>query len=293
MKIYIKLIVAMSLWGGTFISGRVLSQDFHPFSIAFWRFAIASAFLSAVLFRSPKGFPALDKYQLGKVALLGLSGVFAYNYFFFSGLSTVEAGKASVIIAINPTITAFIASFFMGEGVSIKKALGVISALAGALTVITKGKLLQMDMSEFALGEGFLLCAVICWVAYTLLGKIALKKLSALEATTLACISGTVMLAPFAFYYDGIELMGRADLNQWWHLFYLGSLGTGLGFIWFYQGIQKIGASNAASFINFVPVAGVTIGALALGEKVDESLIVGAAFVLVGINLVNWKKRAA
>ncbi|MCO4756289.1 MAG: EamA family transporter, partial [Bacteriovoracaceae bacterium] len=48
MQIYIKLLIAMSLWGGTFISGRVLSQSYHPYTIAFWRFAIASFFLAIV-----------------------------------------------------------------------------------------------------------------------------------------------------------------------------------------------------------------------------------------------------
>ena len=291
MKIYIKLVFAMILWGGTFISGRVLSQDFHPFTIAFWRFAIASVFLSAVLIKDSKAFPSLNKYKVFKVVLLGLSGVFAYNYFFFSGLSSVEAGKASVIIAINPTVTAFIASVFMGEGASFKKIVGIFTALSGALVVITKGEVLNLNFEEFGYGEGYLLCAVLCWVGYTLIGKVALKKLTALEATTLACICGTLMLAPFAYFYDGFELVAKANLKQWWHLFYLGSLGTGLGFIWFYEGIQQIGASRAASFINLVPVAGVSIGAIALGEKINNSLLLGGILVLFGINLVNWSAQ--
>ncbi|MCO4756108.1 MAG: DMT family transporter, partial [Bacteriovoracaceae bacterium] len=244
-----------------------------------------------VLAKRPGGFPKLDLTQLFKVSLLGLSGVFAYNYFFFSGLSTVEAGKASVIIAINPTITAFIASFFMGEGASFKKIFGVLCALTGALVVITKGQILQMDFTHFSEGEGYLLGAVFSWVAYTLMGKVALKKLGPLEATTLSCIAGSVMLAPFAYAYDGLELISSAGINHWWHLFYLGALGTSVGFIWFYQGIQQIGASRAASFINFVPVAGVSIGALALGETIDPSLIGGGILVLIGVNLVNWQRQ--
>ena len=42
MIIYLKLLITMALWGGTFIAGRLVIQDMGAFSAAFCRFAIAS-----------------------------------------------------------------------------------------------------------------------------------------------------------------------------------------------------------------------------------------------------------
>jgi drug/metabolite transporter (DMT)-like permease len=42
---HLKLLASVIFWGGTWISGRHLAQAMGPFSAAFLRFAVASAFL--------------------------------------------------------------------------------------------------------------------------------------------------------------------------------------------------------------------------------------------------------
>ena len=77
------------------------------------------------------------------------------------------------------------------------------------------------------------------------------------------------------------------SFTGWASIVYLGVLGTGIGFLWFYQGIQEIGASKAAVFINFVPVSAAIMGALLLGEPIDASILAGGALVLTGVALTN------
>ena len=42
MKIYLKLLLTAIFWGGTFVAGRLVTQNVGPYSIAFLRFTIAS-----------------------------------------------------------------------------------------------------------------------------------------------------------------------------------------------------------------------------------------------------------
>ena len=126
-----------------------------------------------------------------------MTGIFSYNYFFFGGLKIVEAGKASMIIAINPVITAIIAGL-LGEGFNFKKVIGVVIALLGAFTIITDGQPWLIFQVGLDRGELLLFGAVISWTTYTLVGKIILKKLSPLKATAYACFMGTISLFPFA-----------------------------------------------------------------------------------------------
>jgi drug/metabolite transporter (DMT)-like permease len=60
-----------------------------------------------------------------------------------------------------------------------------------------------------------------------------------------------------------------------------------LGFVWFYQGIQRLGAMRAGLFINFVPVSAVLLAFLILGEPLTASLLAGAALVTLGVYLTN------
>jgi drug/metabolite transporter (DMT)-like permease len=57
--------------------------------------------------------------------------------------------------------------------------------------------------------------------------------------------------------------------------------------VWFYQGVQLIGTTRAGLFINFVPISGVLLGFLILGEPVTWSLAAGAVLVLTGVFLTN------
>lgn len=286
-KTYLLLIVAMMLWGGTFVAGRFLAANFPPFTIAFFRFLSASIVLLFFCLPKKRRLPRLSSIQLLKVILLGLTGIFSYNYFFFAGLSLIEAGRASVIIAINPTLTALLAPLFLKEEWSYKKFLGAFVALSGAIIVITKGHFEVLLNQGVGRGELYLSGAVLSWVSYTMLGKIALKKLSALHATTYACLVGTLFLLPFALRKNALSFIHQASAYDAFAIFFLGALATALGFIWYYQGIQRIGAARAAAFINFVPLFGISSGALLLGEKLDPSLITGALLVITGVSLTN------
>lgn len=284
---YILLLTTMMFWGGTFVTGRFLAASFHPFTIAFYRFLCASLVLLIFCSSKKRRLPKLSSIQVIKIIFLGLTGIFSYNYFFFAGLSLIEAGRASVIIAINPTITALLAPLFLKEEWNYRKFLGSSIAFLGALVVITKGQLSTLLSQGVGLGELYLLGAVLSWVSYTMLGKVALKKLSALHATTYACLMGTLFLAPFAFQKDAATFFSRASSYDYFCIFFLGALATALGFIWYYQAIQKIGAARTAAFINFAPPFGISSGAFFLGEKLDISLILGAIFVIIGVTLTN------
>ncbi len=112
MMIYIKLFLTATLWGGTFIAGRVVAQDVGPFSAAFFRFVTASFFLIIVTCKIEGKLTVPDKKGIIHVILLGLTGIFFYNIFFFKGLKLIKAGRAAIIIALNPIFITLFSSYF-------------------------------------------------------------------------------------------------------------------------------------------------------------------------------------
>ena len=69
----------------------------------------------------------------------------------------------------------------------------------------------------------------------------------------------------------------------------MGFFGTTLALVWFYEGIDKIGPSRTAIFINLQPVFATLIAVLIFHENISLSFIVGAIFVLSGIYLTNYQ----
>jgi drug/metabolite transporter (DMT)-like permease len=287
MKYYVKLLFVALFWGGTFVAGRTVAQNVGPFSAAFLRFAVASFFLIFVTRKMEGGIPPLKKHQIVPVLLLGMTGVFAYNIFFLSGLKIMEASRASLIIATNPIFIALFAYSFFKEKLARVNIAGIFLCASGAIIVISKGNPLIIVEGGLGSGELYILGCVVSWVLYSLIGKRTMNDMSPLSAVTYSCLIGGLFLFPSAVFegmFSDLSAYGAAD---WFSIFYLGFFGTVLGFTWYYEGIKKLGASKAAVFINFVPISAVILSCLILKEKLDLSLIIGTVMVVSGAYLTN------
>lgn len=288
--VYLKLLLTALLWGGTFVAARIVAQQADPLSASFLRFLIASFFLYMLVLKQHGSLPKLSRKSAIIVILLGLSGVAAYNIFFFQGLKTIQASRASLIVATNPVFIALFSVLLFREKVSRIGTGGIIMCLAGAVTVITRGNPLDILSAGIGSGELFILGCVASWVVYSLIGKVVMEEISPLSAVAYSCIIGTLgllMPAVFAGMYPAFMNYGAAT---WAGLFYLGFFGTVVGFIWYYEGIKEIGPARAGVFINFVPASGVFLGWLILDETIDWSLLAGACLIIGGVFLTNSGK---
>ncbi|MFK5926658.1 MAG: DMT family transporter [Desulfuromusa sp.] len=289
--IYLKLLLMALFWGGTFIAGRLLAGEVEPFAAAFLRFTIASIVLLIITLRTHKKLPRIQRGQWFPLLLLGLSGVFAYNVFFFRGLQLIEAGRAAVIIANNPIVIAIFAALFFGEKLNLLKIIGIILSVGGAIVVITHGHPTTLLHSGVGKGDLYIFGCVICWVIYSLVGRAAMHNLSPLIAVTYSALIGALLLLPAACLEGMLNQIADYSLTAWLSLFYLGLCGTVLGFVWYYQGIQRIGSTRAGQFINFVPISAILLSAWLLDEPLTASLLSGVFLVSSGVYLTNRRVK--
>ncbi|MCF6249440.1 MAG: DMT family transporter, partial [Desulfobacula sp.] len=158
------------------------------------------------------------------------------------------------------------------------------------LIVISKGNLLNILEMGLDKGELLILGCVASWVAYSLLGKKAMASLSPIASVCYSSVAGTIMLFFPAFSKGVFTDMKSYNFVEWGSLFYLGFFGTVLGFLWYYEGIKKIGPMKAGIFINLVPICVIFLSFFILNESITPALIIGALFVIAGIYLTNSTK---
>jgi len=287
MVIYIKLLLTSVLWGGGFIAGRIVAKDVEPFSAAFLRFAVASIFLLILTWRTEGRVPTIKKRHIVPVVLLGMTGIFSYNIFFFKGIKTVEAGRAALIMATDPIFVAMCSSVLFKEKMGLMKAVGIIISVSGAIIVVSKRNPIEIFNNRIGCGEIFIFCAVLCCTAYTLLGKALLVDLSPLVLVFYASLIGTAALSVPAYFEGIMNNFGHYTSLDWLSIFYLGFFGTVVGHVWYYEGIKKIGPTRASLFINFVPISAILLAFFILAEPITLSLLVGAVMVSYGVYLTN------
>ena len=289
LPIYLSLVFTMALWGGTFIAGRQLAGNVPPFTSAFFRFLFATIVL-LIIRRVMEGQLSLPPHNLFlKVFLLGVTGVFTYNALFFTGLQYIEAGRASLIIALNPMGITLCAVLFLKERLVPHQYAGILLSLTGALFVISNGHPSALLSGSFGLGELAILGCVASWVSYSIIGRSVLQVLSPLTAVFYSALIGTVLLFIPALMEGFLPTAPSYSMTSWVSLLFLGIFGTAVGFSLYYRAIRTIGATRSGVFINLVPLFSILFSWALLGEIIRPTVLVGGLLLMAGVSLTNWK----
>jgi drug/metabolite transporter (DMT)-like permease len=284
---YVLLVLSMMLWGGTWVAGRVLALSVHPMTAALLRFALASVILLFMCWRADGRLPRLKPSQIPSVVFLGATGVFTYSYFFFSGLQTISAGRAALIVACTPACIAVVSALFCGERFGLLPSLGALVSLVGVSVVIADGDPLALLAGGVSQGDFMILGCVASWTAYTMGGRAVMKRLPPLASVAWSSFTGTLMLLPAALAQGLVQDLGNLRPVDWGCVVFLGFLATALAYYWYYRAINVIGASRAGIFINMVPAFAVIAGYLLLDEPIHLSLLIGGCMVISGVYLTN------
>lgn len=281
--IYGMLIFATATWGSAFIAGKIAVQSFEPATVAFLRFFGAAILLFPLMLlmeRNPKK-PTLKDY--GLFAVLGLTGIAVYNICFFIATKHAPVIKSSLFIASNPVLIVLLSGLFLKETITKNHIIGMVIALTGVTFIITEGRVLTLFQFGFEPIDFVLLGAVISWALYSVVGKVVLRKFSAVESTTYAVAFGTLFLFPFAYVETSWQDILSADFSTWVAISHMSIFVTVVSFIMYYYGIKEVGAAKASIFINVMPVSAVLMATFFLGETFTWAHGIGASFVLTGV----------
>ena len=293
---HLRLLGMAVIWGASWPWGRVVALSMPPLTGAALRFLLAGIALLVWLLSAQGTAPLrrLSGAQWLGLSAAAASGICAYAVFFMYGLQSVAAGRASVVVALNPVLTLLLAAWLFRERLNLGIVLGMLLAVSGALTAITQGHPLEILNGGMGRGELLLLGCVVSWSAYTLLGRKVLKGIDALTATTVAAVLGSLMLLLAAAGIEGVagwQQVFIAPLKAWVSIAALAFGATTLSYSWYFRGVQHLGVGVAAAYIVLVPIFGILSSALMLGEPLHASLAWGGLLAAGGMMWMNLARR--
>ena len=291
-KGYILLLSAVLLWGGAFAAAKHLVGTVDPMATAFFRFLLAFLTLLPITYLAARGeivkLVRAGARQWLSLAVLGLTGVFGYNAFFFYGLQLTSAGEGSLIIATGPAVTALLAFLFLREAMGLHKVLGITVSFAGVVLLVQAAPAGGGTHEAKLLGDLLMIGAVLCWSIYSLLGKITLRDFSPLVSTTVAIGIGTLLLLPFALITDpGLTTIGLMLPMDWLSLLYLSLACTVFAFVAWYEGLRRVEVSRAVVFLNIVPLSSLLWASLFLGEAFGLLHLLGGGAIISGVFITS------
>lgn len=208
-------------------------------------------------------------------------------------LAYTSASHVSVFLYTGPVFTALgLHVFVRGERLSSIQWLGILSAFAGLALIFLTGKM-QTNSGESSLfGDLLGVAAGLFWgITTVVIRSTALSEASAsktllfqLSVTGLLALGACVVLGKWEF---------QSDPLLWASLAYQSIVIAFLSFLSWLWLLRKYLASRLSVFSFLTPLFGVSFGMVLLKETVTVPFLAGAALVLAGILIVNWKSGKA
>jgi len=263
-----------------------------PFHLTAIRYVIASVAFLALLWAF-EGTRALRLEGRGiELFLFGSAGFAGFNLLAFAGLEHTTPEHAALIVATSPLLTLLAAAALARKAPS-KVTFGfVMLALVGLLLVIGHGDPATLIDGGINGGDLLVLLGTASFVVYTL-GARRFTGYSALRYTALSAAGGTITvlavteIATLAGWYAAPS---AGDIGAiWWQLIYVVVIGALAAVLAWNEGVRRLGAPNAALFMNLVPVVAFMI-AIVRGYHPDAPELGGAALTvaaLMGANLAS------
>lgn len=278
------LAVVMVIWGSSFAVTKASLAQVPPITFALIRFTIASAtLLGMVAARRLAGATPRPAPGWRMVALVGLTGVTLYYVTSNLALYYATATQGALVQSAIPAVTAVLAAIVLKERLNARQIGGIGLSIAGVLVVVAASPAVGPSAARNPLlGAALMSGAVLVWALYTVLAK-RQAHTDPYLLTAYSAVLGTIFLAPLAL----IELRGQPLPNlgpaDWMRLLYLGTLSSAIGYFLYNWSLTHLNAGQTANFVNLMPIAGVVIAVLFLGEHVVPWQIAGGAVVLVGV----------
>jgi drug/metabolite transporter (DMT)-like permease len=284
-KAILSLVVVMAIWGSAFPITKAALAHVPPMTFALLRFAVALLVLLPFALTHHKRAASSISGAWGTIAAMGVCGVTLFYGVLNIGLSYATATQAAIIQSIIPVITAIIAVVVLKERPSGKRVTGIALSLAGVALVVLAG-VPSGDARNPVLGSVLILGAVIAWAVYTILAK-RVATADQLVITAYSSVIGTVLLVPLALFEQLGVRPTAPPLQAWVSIIYLGVFSSAVGHLLYSRSLVYLDASQAATFINLVPIVGVAVSVIFLGETVVGGQLLGGALALLGVWLTT------
>jgi len=284
--VYLSLILAMLLWGYTFVAFKFALESFKPVSIVFLRLIISVIFLFGIARLTGK-LQTIRKSDYKYFVLLAFFEPFLYFLGESFGLTYVSSTMGSVIIALIPLIVPIAAYFLYHERLTILNWIGLLLSFAGVIAVVLSSEDAMVTRIK---GVLLLFLAVLSAVGYSITVKGLSHKYNGFTITAYQNALGIFMFLPLFLWLDsGIILSIRPTTVSWISLLYLAIFGSSLTFVLFTFAIREIGISRANIFSNLIPVFTAGFSYLLLNEAMPGLKIAGILIVLTGVFLSQVK----
>ena len=289
---YVLLSLTSLFWAGNIVLGRYAAGKVPPVGLAWVRWAGSFALLIGFAWPHIRRELPVIRANLGKLALLAMTGVAFYNTMAYWGLQYTEALNGLLIQSTGPLLIAIWSLVLFRDVLSPAQAIGVMVSMAGVATILTRGDVGALAEIRFNIGDVWMFVAMIVYALYSALLRLK-PPMHWLSFLAFTVGLGTAMLTPLFLAEMAYGRHMTLDLPTVLTLVYVVVFPSTLAYVCFIRGVELIGANRAGPFFHLMPLFGAVLAILFLGERPQPFHAIGFALVLTGVFVAARKPKPA
>ena len=279
------------IWGTNFIAMKFALRELTPFQLGIGRYLFAA--LPLVLLVRPPAMP------WRWVALYGLfQGVGQFGLLFMSLNIGMSAALASVVLQTQVFFTALLSVALLGEKVG-RTLRGALVLAAIGLACFGANYLAPGGAATGTSAAGLLLCvaSAAMWAASNIVVRRAQRSTPHFDVVPFMVWSSLVPIVPFVLLSLAFDppaaqsVWLRASLTTWVSIALLGWFATILAYALWTGLLKRHPANRVAPFSLAVPLIGVSVGMLVLGDTISGWQWAGIAFIGASLVMVVFGAR--
>jgi drug/metabolite transporter (DMT)-like permease len=233
----------------------------------------------------------IDKGDILRFILCGITGVAINQVLFFEGLALTSPVHAALILTSNPLLVLVAAAFLIKEKITWRKFSGIFLGITGAVLLIIYG-------SEFMIGSGtmkgdlFILFNSMSYAVYLVLVKSLMKKYNPVLVVTWVFLFGLIFTIPFGYREFSQVQWSVMPFNVVLSVIYVIIFATFFAYLFNTYALKTVSAAVASYYIYIQPIIAAFIAYFLEEEKLTMLHLISCLMIFSGVFLVSKIEKA-
>lgn len=280
---FLAALAAVSFWGISFISAKIVLDVFDPIVLGFFRYVLAVSIV-LVIVAVKKISLKVTKRDMWTFVMAGFFGIFLFSSLENTALLWIAPESGAIMSSLAPLMILLANTIFSKERFNWRHGLYALISVVGVTLVVSPDAF--GTSKEGLLGLGLMVLSIMSWTAYSLLTKRVTERHDTIKVTALQSLAALAAFAP-ALLFRPLPVFSTFEIVHWGHFLFLGIVCSAGAYLLFIHSIKVLGVTTPNVIINFTPIVTVLVGVLWYGASIGWVQLLGAGLVVVTMTLIT------
>jgi drug/metabolite transporter (DMT)-like permease len=273
------------IWGSSYLFIKIGLGSIPPLTLIAGRLVLGALLLLAVVLLARQERPRSAR-MYGHLLVMATVNIIIPFALITYGEQSIDSALASILTATVPLTVIVLAPLFLpDERVTLPKIFGLAVGFAGVILLVAPD---LVNMSDADLqGELMLLGAAVAYGVGNVYSKRHVHGLRPMIPALFQVGFAALIMVPVALIVDRPFTDVHPTPEALFAVVWLGLLGSGAAYLAYFSVLRAWGATRTSMVAYLLPVVGIVLGFIVLGDPVTLNRIAGTALVMAGIAIVN------